>query len=87
VHSTQISAQVGGVVTIVTGVLLGLVAFLWARYAVQLQRWSARVMNRPRGSSAETHAAHKLARNYGTIFIALMGALCVLFGLVELITH
>jgi hypothetical protein len=87
VHSTQISAQMGGIITIVIGALLGLVAFLWARYSVQLQRRAARIMNRPRGSSTEIHAAHKFARNFGTIFIALMGALCFLFGLVELITH
>lgn len=84
-HDTQVSAQAGGAITLVAGVLFIFCSFLWARYSIGLQERAALLMRR--GGGYSTEGAQRFARGFGAIFLLVVGLVCFGVGLAEVISH
>ena len=86
----QSSARIGGAMVVAIGLLLFAWAFLWMKYSVRMQiRGQAiirRIIGRPVVEDEWYFGFFGAVRWFGTMFIALMGLLCVTFGLVGLIS-
>jgi hypothetical protein len=86
----QSSARIGGAIVVAIGLLLFAWAFLWMKYSVRMQiRGQAiirRIIGRPVVEDEWYFGFFGAVRWFGTMFIALMGLLCVTFGLVGLIS-
>jgi hypothetical protein len=81
------STRIGGAVVVLTGLFLWAAAFLWMKYSVKLQiRGQTTIRRIVRLPFIDNEFFSEPTRWFGTIFIALMGLLCVIFGLVGLIT-
>ena len=72
----------------VTGLLLFVAAFLWLKYSVSLQIRTRKIIRRVVDLPVFENDGFflGLTRWFGAIFIGLMGLLCLIFGLVGLIT-
>lgn len=83
----QSSTRIGGAIVVATGLLLFAWAFLWMKYSDRLQILGQASIRRVTGGPIiENDWYFAPVRWFGTIFIALMGLLCEIFGLVGLIT-
>jgi hypothetical protein len=78
-HATQVSPQVGGVITLASGLLLGVFAFLWASYSIDMQQWTRRMMGRQ--DSAFSDAVHRFTRVFGTLVLGASAVLAFAVGL------
>jgi hypothetical protein len=84
-HDTQVSAQAGGAITLVAGVVLLAGSFLWARYSIAFQERAVRLMRR--GGGYSTEAAERLTRGFGTVFLLVAGLICFIVGLIQVVSH
>jgi hypothetical protein len=84
----QSSARTGGTIVAATGLLLFVCAFLWLKYSVSLQVRGQKMIRRVVDLPVVENESFflRLTRWFGTIFIGLMGLLCLISGLVGLIT-
>jgi hypothetical protein len=72
---------------VAVGLLLFAWAFLWMRYSDRLQILGLALMQKVSGRPLiENDWFFGLVRWFGTIFLAVMGVLCVISGSVGLIT-
>ena len=72
---------------VVVGLLLFAWAFLWMKYSDRVQILGLASIRRITGRPVvENEWFFGVVRWFGTIFIALMGLLCVIFGLAGLIS-
>ncbi len=79
VHETQVSPQVGGVISLAFGLVLGVFAFLWARYSIDMQERTRRMMGRQ--DSEFSDAAHRFTRVFGTLVLGASAVLAFAIGL------
>jgi hypothetical protein len=78
-HETQVSPQVGGVIALASGLVLGVFAFLSARYSIDLQERTRRMMGRQ--DSEFSDAVHRFTRMFGTLVLGAWAVLAFAVGL------
>ena len=86
-HSIQVSAQTGGLITAGCSVLFAVLSALWARHSLRLQQITARLMRGADEFEIENSSPHRFVRVFGTVFLAVVSFICLVVGIGEAITH
>jgi hypothetical protein len=83
----QSSHRAGGAIVAIIGVALLAAAFLWYRYVFRLQAGSERVFRKAIKLPEVDYDSFfpKLTRWLGTIFLAILGLVCLISGLAAVV--
>jgi mannose/fructose/N-acetylgalactosamine-specific phosphotransferase system component IIC len=80
VRGNQLNPHAAGLLVLAVGILLGVCAVLWGRYAIGLQERAARMMGR-----GDSDAIHRFTRGFGVVFLSCCALASFLIGLAHAI--